>query len=94
MNDKNRDVFMQDAPSDVESRILEEMRLCAIESHDEAWAEGRFAGIDVEILAETAIATALSALQDEAGEQAASDMLDRMRDRLTAGEFDSTARHH
>ncbi|RLQ87599.1 hypothetical protein [Notoacmeibacter ruber] len=85
---------MQDTTSDIESRILEEMRLCASESHDEAWAEGRIAGIDVEILAETAIATALSALQSEAGEQAAADMLSRMQDRLTAGEFDPSLRHH
>lgn len=85
---------MQDSQSDMDRRILEEMRLCAIESHDEAWAEGRFAGIDVEILAETAIATALTALQVEAGEEAASDMLGRMQDRLSAGEFDPSTRQH
>lgn len=85
---------MHDTPSDTETRILEEMRLFAAESHDEAWAEGRFAGIDVEILAETAISLALTALQHEAGEEAAFEMLERMRDRLTAGEFDPSMRHH
>ena len=44
--------------SDIDVLIREEKRLTAVESYEDAWAEGRAAGIEPDIMAEAAIATA------------------------------------
>ena len=58
-----------------------------MESHNEAWAEGLSAGIEPEIIAEAALTTAFAELLRSAGEKAALALLERMRDRVIAGEF-------
>ena len=78
--------------ADVEAMIREEKRLEAIESHAEAWAEGEAAGIDPDIIAEAALATALGEFARAEGENAALALIDRMRDRVLSGEF--TRRGH
>lgn len=80
--------------SDIDVLIREEKRLTAVESYEDAWAEGRAAGIEPDIMADAAIATALEELVRANGEAAALTLLERMRDRLVAGEFDRTARIH
>ncbi len=72
---------------DFEARIREEKRLVAIENHAEAWAEGEAAGIDIDIIAETALATALGELARCCGEESALALVDRMRNRILSGEF-------
>ncbi|MEO3998650.1 hypothetical protein [Mesorhizobium sp. CAU 1732] len=74
--------------SDIDVLIREEKRLSAVESYEDAWAEGRAAGIEPDIMAEAAIATALGELMRSNSEASALAMLERMRERLIAGELD------
>ena len=46
---------MQHSANDIDAMILEEKRISATECHDEAWAAGLLAGIEPEIIAETAV---------------------------------------
>lgn len=78
---------MEQSVADLDALVREEKRLTATESHNEAWAEGLSAGIEPEIIAETALATAIDELTRSAGENAALMLLERMRDRVAAGEF-------
>ncbi len=79
---------------DIDVLIREEKRLSAVESYEDAWAEGRAAGIEPDIMADAAIATALSELMRTSGEQGALALLDRVRERLVAGEFDPDLQIH
>lgn len=79
---------MDRAISDIDVLIREEKRLSAVESYEDAWAEGRAAGIEPDIMADAAIATAICELLRTSGEGGAIALLDRMRERLLAGEFD------
>lgn len=80
--------------SDIDLLIREEKRLTAVESYEDAWAEGRAAGIEPDIMADAAIATALEELVRANGEDVALSLIERMRERLVAGEFDPTLRLH
>jgi hypothetical protein len=85
---------MDRSVSDIDALIREEKRLTALESQNEAWAEGLSAGIEPEILAEAALATAFAELLRSGGEQAALALLDRMRERVIAGEFEPDLVRH
>ena len=74
--------------SDIDALVREEKRLTAVESHNEAWAEGLSAGIEPEIIAEAALATAFAEILRTNGENAALALLDRMREKVIAGEFE------
>lgn len=78
--------------SDIDVLIREEKRLSAVESYEDAWAEGRAAGIEPDIMADAAITTALEELVRANGEAAALMLMEQLRERLIAGEFDE-ARH-
>lgn len=80
--------------SEIDAMIREEKRLTAVESHNEAWADGISAGIEPEIMAEAALSTALGELLRENGEAATLALLERMRERLKAGEFDAYQSRH
>jgi hypothetical protein len=79
---------MEHTAGDIDALVREEKRLTAIESHNEAWAEGLSAGIEPEIIAEAALATAFAELLRTNGETAALTLLDRMRDKVIAGDFE------
>jgi hypothetical protein len=79
---------MAHTAGDIDALVREEKRLTAIESHNEAWAEGLSAGIEPEIIAEAALATAFAELLRTNGETAALALLDRMRDKVIAGDFE------
>ena len=80
--------------ADIDALIREEKRLSAIESQSETWAEGLSAGIEPEILAEAALSTAFCELLRLSSEEAAIKLLDRMREKVIAGEFaPDTTRH-
>ena len=78
---------MEHGLSEIEALVREEKRLTAVESHNEAWAEGLSAGIEPEIIAEAALQTAFAELTRSGGEAAALALLERMRERVIAGEF-------
>ena len=80
--------------SDIDALIREEKRLTAEESHNEAWAEGLSAGIEPEIIAEAALATAFVELMRTSGEGAALALLDRMREKVVSGEFEPDRLRH
>jgi len=85
---------MEPGFSDIDAMIREEKRLTAVESHSEAWADGISAGIEPEIMAETALATALAELLRVSGDKAALSLLERMSERVQAGEFDANQSRH
>ncbi|WP_157015259.1 hypothetical protein [Mesorhizobium xinjiangense] len=85
---------MEHGNGELDALIREEKRLTAVESQTEAWAEGLSAGIEPEIIAEAALATAFAELLRSSGEDAAIALLDRMRDKVIAGEFEPARTHH
>jgi hypothetical protein len=85
---------MEQGLSEIEALVREEKRLTAVESHNEAWAEGLSAGIEPEIIAEAALQTAFAELTRSGGEKAALALLERMRERVVAGEFERALLRH
>lgn len=79
---------------ELDAKIREEKRLTALESQSEAWAEGAAWGIEPEIMAEAALATAFAELARASGEAAALSLLERMREKVVAGEFELDRTHH
>ena len=74
---------------ELEEMIQAEKKQVALEYHNEAWADGMSDGIETEILAETAIVTALTELVRLHGEDDVLDMMETLRKRLEFGEFRS-----
>ncbi|MGE0501361.1 MAG: hypothetical protein AB7I79_06800 [Rhizobiaceae bacterium] len=85
---------MERAVTEIDALVREEKRLTAVESHAEAWAEGLSAGIEPEIIAEAALATAFEEMLRSSGEDAALALLDRTREKVVAGEFAPFLRRH
>jgi hypothetical protein len=87
-------VAVEQSVSDLDALVREEKRLTAVECHNEAWAEGLSAGIESEIIAEAALATAFAEILRTKGEDAALALLDRMREKVIAGEFEPVRVRH
>lgn len=85
---------MERSLGDIETLIREEKRLTAVESQNEAWAEAIASGIEPEIVADAAVATALAELARAEGEAATLALIERMRDRVMAGEFAVSRTRH
>jgi len=79
---------------EIDALIREEKRLTALESQTEAWAEAIASGIEPEIMAEAALSTAFGELARACGEEAALAMLERMRERVVAGDFEENRTRH
>ncbi|WAP69448.1 hypothetical protein [Jiella pelagia] len=73
--------------AELDEMIQAEKKQVALEYHNEAWADGMSDGIEAEILAETAITTALTELVRLHGEDDVVDMMETLRKRLEYGEF-------
>lgn len=80
--------------SDIDALVREEKRLTAVECHTEAWAEGISAGIETDIIAEAALATALGEIFRSNGEDVTLSLIDRMREKVIAGEFAPSQSRH
>lgn len=80
--------------SDIDALVREEKRLTAVECHTEAWAEGLSAGIETDIIAEAALTTALAEIFRSSGETVTLSLLDRMREKVIAGEFSPSQSRH
>lgn len=73
--------------TELDAMIEAEKKQVAFEYHNEAWADGISDGIEAEILAETAISTALTELVRLHGEDEVLELLDGLRQRIQFGEF-------
>ncbi|KAA0971024.1 FHIPEP family type III secretion protein [Aureimonas fodinaquatilis] len=73
--------------TELDEMIAAEKKQVAFEYHSEAWADGISDGIEAEILAETAIATALTELVRRHGEAEVLELMDNLRVRIEHGEF-------
>lgn len=73
--------------SELDELIAAEKKQVAFEYHNEAWADGISDGIEAEILAETAISTALTELVRLHGEGEVLELLNDIRRRIEYGEF-------
>jgi len=71
----------------LEDTITVEKRRAAREMQSEIWNDGMLEGIETDILADAAMATALEEIVGENGEDAAMAVIEEMRERLVAGEF-------
>ncbi|MEM1378284.1 MAG: hypothetical protein AAGG69_12940 [Pseudomonadota bacterium] len=71
----------------IDEAIVREKRGAAREVYQEAWAEGVLEGIDTDILAETAMQTALEETILEGGEHAALALLEDLATRVKSGDF-------
>lgn len=80
--------------SELDALVREEQRLTAVECHNEAWAESLSAGIDPDIIAEAALTTTFEEILRTTGERATLAMLDRMREKLLAGDFNPDQTRH
>jgi hypothetical protein len=85
---------MEYSVSEIDALVREEKRLTAVESHNEAWAEGLSAGIEPEIIAEAALETAFGEILRANGETATLALLDRMREKVIAGAFEPEMLRH
>ncbi len=85
---------MEHAVTDIDALVREEERLTAVESHNEAWAEGLSAGIEPEIIAEAALETAFGEILRANGETATLALLERMREKVVAGAFEPQLVRH
>jgi len=80
--------------ADLRAKIEEDMRLSSVEYQNEAWAEAQLAGIEPEIMAESAFTTALRELGKTHDEEELLALLDELRDRVQSGEFLAARTHH
>ena len=58
-HERVNELSAEPSASELDALVREEKRLTAVESHSEAWADSISAGIEPEIVAEAALATAL-----------------------------------
>ncbi len=80
--------------NELDALVREEQRLTAVECHNEAWAESLSAGIEPEIIAEAALTTTFEEIVRTMGEKGTLALIDRMREKLLAGEFDPIKTRH
>ena len=73
--------------TDLDAMIEHEKHQVAMEYQDEAWAGGTSDGIETEIMAEAAIATAIGELVDAVGEDAVLGYVDELKRRILTGDF-------
>ncbi|MDZ7823302.1 MAG: hypothetical protein U5K75_04170 [Ahrensia sp.] len=73
--------------AELDEVIAQEKRIVAREMHSETFADGMLEGIEANILADAAIATALEEMIRDQGEESALLLVDTLHDRIIAGEF-------
>lgn len=80
--------------AELDALVREEKRLTAVECHNEAWAESLSAGIEPEIIAEAALTTTFEEIVRTMGQAGTISLIDRMREKLLAGDFDPVKTRH
>lgn len=77
----------QQSLNDIDDMIVHEKMQVALEHQTDAWADGMADGIEPEIIADAAIATAIRETVRIHGEDGAEALLDQLKARILAGEF-------
>ena len=85
---------MEHAVNDIDALVREEKRLTAVESHNEAWAEGLSAGIEPEIIAEAALETAFGEILRTNGERSEEHTSELQSRTVIAGAFEPERLRH
>jgi hypothetical protein len=80
--------------AELDDLMHHEQRLEALRSHGEAWAACIRQGIDTDILADTALFTALHELIRFNGEKAALELVAQLKHRIECGEFEPERQIH
>ena len=78
---------MEPTLNDIDEMIVHEKMQAALEYQNEAWADGMADGIEPEIIADAAFALAMRETIRIHGEDGADAILERLRERMLAGEF-------
>lgn len=73
--------------NDLDEMIVHEKMQVAMEYQSDAWAEGVADGIEPEILADAALATAMREAVRLYGEEGAETLVAQIKERIVAGEF-------
>lgn len=76
-----------DRLAEIDEMIVHEKMQVALEHQSDAWADGLADGIEPDILADAAIATAMRETVRLYGEEGAETLLQDLKDRILAGEF-------
>lgn len=72
---------------EIDEMIVQEKFQVALEYQNDAWADGVAEGIEPEILADAALATAMRETVRLHGEEGAEALLEALKGRILAGEF-------
>lgn len=80
--------------AELDDLIRSEQRIEALKGHGEAWAAGIYQGIELSILAETALFTALHEVIRTDGETAALALVEQLKERIVCGEFEPERIRH
>ena len=78
---------MPEAKVDLDQMIEHEKRQVALEYQHEAWAGGKSDGIEMEIMAEAAIETAVTELIGAVGEDSVLDYIEGLKEQIISGAF-------
>ena len=78
---------MEPRRNEIDDMIVHEKMQAALEYQNEAWADGVADGIEPEIIADAAFALAMRETIRIHGEDGADAILERLRERMLAGEF-------
>jgi hypothetical protein len=73
--------------NEIDEMIVHEKLQVALEYQSDAWADGVADGIEPEILANAAIATAMRETVRLYGEDGAEALIDQLKERILSGEF-------
>ena len=79
--------MMEPRRNDIDDMIVHEKMQAALEYQNVAWAVGMADGIEPEIIADAAFALAMRETIRIHGEDGADAILERLRERMLAGEF-------
>jgi hypothetical protein len=73
--------------NEIDEMIVHEKMQVALEHQSDAWADGVADGIEPEILADAALATAMRETVRLYGEEGAEALLEELKSRIVSGEF-------
>ncbi len=80
-------IGMEHRLNEIDEMIVHEKMQVALEHQSDAWADGVADGIEPEILADAALATAMRETVRLFGEDGAEALVEQLKERILSGEF-------